>query len=227
MTWICEYCGTEISCKPRQSKVVCPTCGAEVSVETIRMSGKHGRVQPKLQSLWKEIPAVFERFLSCFTGESLSPVFRKMLVAIKSICVLAVVVALVLFVVGFLRSGSTPVLFAAALQDNVRYYSENTAMTEIGSNLKSYHALRESVDGADVPDNLASVFAGSRSEHGGMNIYNNFQALDQYIRRVNLNLRFYIHSSSDCVSSFSSNCLHSWHSLKGWFGSISQDYLKR
>lgn len=227
MTWICECCGTEISCKPRQNRVVCPTCGSEVSAETIRMSGKHGHAQPKLKSFWKDIPAAFGRFLNCFTGDSLSPAFRKILVAIKSICVLAVVVALVLFVVEFLRSGSTPVLFATALQDNVQYYSENTAMPEIGLNLKSYHDYRKSVDGVAVPDNLASVFAGSRSAQGGMNIYNTFQALDQFISRVNLNLRSYIDGGNDFISSFSANCSRSWHSLRSGFASISQDYLKR
>ncbi len=227
MTWICECCGTEISCKPRQNMVVCPTCGSEVSAETIHKSGRHGHAQPKLKSFWKDIPAAFGRFLNCFTGDSLSPAFRIILVAIKSICVLAIVVALVLFVVGFFRSGSTPVLFASALQNNVRYYSENTAMTEIGSNLKSYHALRESVDGTAVPENLALLFAGSRSEHGGMNIYNNFCAYDQYISRVNMNLQSYGEGGSGCVSNYSSNCSRSWRSLKGWFDSISQDYLKR
>lgn len=227
MTWICECCGTEISCKPRHNMLVCPTCGSEVSAETIPMSGKHGHVQPKLQSFWKDIPAAFRRFLTCFTGDSLSPVFRKMLVAIKSICVLAVVVALVLFVVGFLRSGSTPVLFAAALQDNARYYSENTAMTEISSNLKSYDALHKSVDGVAVPENLASLFAGSQFAQGVMNIYNNFQALNKYIGRVTLNLRSYIDGGSDCISSFLSNCSDGWNSLSSWIVGLSQDLLKR
>lgn len=220
MTWICECCGTEISCKPRQNMVVCPTCGSEVSIETIRKSGRNGHVQPKLQSFLKDIPDVFERFLNCFTGDALSPVFRKMLVAIKSICVLVVVVALVLFVIGFLRSGTTPVLFAAALQYNVRYYFENTAMASIGSNLISYHALRESVDGVAVPENLASLFTGSKSGQCVMNIYSNFQALDEYISRVNLNLRSYIDSGSDRVSNFSSN---RWHSLSSWIVGLSQE----